>query len=88
MLKSLSICIAVLAGFASVAVAAQTDAECKAAWTKADANNDGVLVGDEAAKFLEAIKKSGKEYDVNGDGKLDRDEFMKACTDGVFASVK
>ncbi len=88
MLKSLSICIAVLAGFASVAVAAPTDDECKAAWTKADANNDGVLAGDEATKFLEAIKKSGKQYDANGDGKLDRDEFTKACKDGVFDSVK
>ena len=87
MLKQITIVIAVVAGFAPLAVAAQSDAECKALWTKADANSDGVLVGDEAAKFLDAIKKSGKSYDANGDGKLDQDEFLKACKDGVFASI-
>ena len=35
-----------------------------------------------------AIKKSGKTYDQNGDGKLDQAEFLKACKDGVFSSVK
>jgi len=89
MLKYAAIAVFVLAqGLAPLANAAPSAGECKAIWTKADSNKDGVLAGDEATKFLDAIKASGKTYDANADGKLDEAEFMKACLDGVFASIK
>ena len=75
-------------GFSIPAIAAPSDADCKAMWVKADANKDGFVDGAEATKFLAAIKASGKSYDANKDGKLSQDEFMKACTDGAFASIK
>jgi hypothetical protein len=76
------------AGFVMPALAAPSDADCKAMWTKADADKSGFVDGTEAIKYLAAIKKSGKSYDANNDGKLSQDEFMKACKDGAFASVK
>jgi hypothetical protein len=75
----------------AASAAAPSDEQCKAQWTKADeadGNKNGILEGAGAAVFLDAIKKSGKTYDANGDGKLDEAEFIKACKDGVFASVK
>jgi hypothetical protein len=87
-IKMRIIAVTILAGLSIPAVAAPSDADCKAMWTKADANKDGFVDGAEATKFLAAIKKSGKSYDANSDSKLSQDEFMKACKDGVFASVK
>lgn len=86
--------IAAMAGFvlacafAPAASAGPSDADCKATWDKADANKDGFLSDAEVKKFIDAIEASGKKYDSNGDGKLDQAEFMKACKDGVFASIK
>jgi hypothetical protein len=73
---------------APAAFAGPSDADCKAMWAKADSNKDGTLADSEVKKFLDAIKASGKKYDSNGDNKLDQDEFMKACKDGVFDSIK
>ena len=73
---------------APLANAAPSDFKCKAMWTKADVNKNGILEGDEAVKFLDAIDKSGKIYDANSDRKLDQTEFMKACKDGIFDSIK
>jgi hypothetical protein len=78
----------VIAGYVIPAAAAPSDADCKAMWTKADADKNGSVEGAEAAKYLAAIKKSGKTYDADKDGKLSQEEFMKACKDGVFASIK
>ena len=89
MFKKAAIAVFVLAqAFAPLANAGTTDAYCKAIWSKADSNGDGFLSGDEVKKFMDAIKASGKSYDTNADGKLDQTEFMKACKDGVFASIK
>ncbi|MGO8951882.1 MAG: hypothetical protein ACLPWS_17700 [Rhodomicrobium sp.] len=89
MLRTVAIAIFLAAqALAPLANAAPTDFQCKAMWTKADANKNGLLEGDEAAKFLDAIDKSGKIYDANSDRKLDRSEFMKACKDGIFDSIK
>jgi EF hand len=77
-----------IAGCFMPATAAPSDADCKAMWTKADADKSGFVDGTEATKYLAAIKASGKSYDANSDGKLSQDEFMKACKDGVFASIK
>ncbi|MGA7324874.1 MAG: EF-hand domain-containing protein [Rhodomicrobium sp.] len=89
MLKKATLVTAFLfAGWAIAAADAPSDATCKAMWTKADADKNGSVEGSEAAKYLAAIKKSGKNYDTNKDGKLSQDEFMKACRDGVFASIE
>jgi hypothetical protein len=89
MFKKATIAAAFLtAGFAMPALAAPGDADCKAMWTKADADKNGFVDGAEATKFLDAIKKSGKVYDTDKDGKLSEAEFTKACKDGVFASIK
>lgn len=87
MLKYAAAALFVLA-LVPAASAAPSDEQCKAAWTAADADKNGFLEGAEAAKYLDEIKKSGKTYDQNKDGKLDQAEFMKACKDGVFSSVK
>jgi hypothetical protein len=86
--KAIIAAVFLTAGFAMSALAAPSDADCKAMWSKADADKSGFVDGAEATKFLAAIKASGKSYDVNNDGKLSQDEFMKACKDGVFASIK
>ncbi len=89
MLKTVLIGVAFLSvAVSATAFAAPSDADCKAAWDKADTNKDGSVAGDEVTAYLEAIKKSGKSYDANKDGKLSQDEFMKACKDGVFAGIK
>jgi len=89
MLKKATLVAAFLiAGFTIAAADAPNDASCKAMWAKADADKNGSVEGTEAAKYLAAIKKSGKNYDANKDGKLSQDEFMKACKDGVFASIE
>jgi hypothetical protein len=89
MIKRVAIVSAFLiAGCAIPAAAAPSDTDCKAMWAKADADKNGVIEGAEATKYLAAIKASGKSYDANNDGKLSQDEFMKACKDGVFASIK
>jgi hypothetical protein len=89
MLKVVLISMAVLsASVSNAAIAAPSDADCKVAWSKADKNNDGSVSGSEATAYLAAIKKSGKSYDDNNDGKLSQAEFLKACKDGVFAAIK
>jgi Ca2+-binding EF-hand superfamily protein len=80
--------MSLIAGIVIPAAATPSDADCKAMWSKADANKDGFVDGAEATKFLTAIKASGKIYDVNNDGKLSQEEFVKACKDGVFDSIK
>jgi Ca2+-binding EF-hand superfamily protein len=89
MFKKATVAAVILtAGFVMPASAAPSDADCKAMWTKADADKSGSVDGAEATKYLDAIKKSGKVYDTNKDGKLSQAEFTKACKDGVFASIK
>lgn len=89
MIKKAAIAAVILtAGCAVPALAAPSDTDCKAMWTKADADKSGFVDGAEATKFLDAIKKSGKVYDTDKDGKLSEAEFTKACKDGVFASIK
>ena len=73
---------------ATQANSATIEAKCNTMWMKADVNKNGVLEGDEATKFLDAIDKSGKIYDANSDRRLDKAEFMKACKDSIFNSIK
>jgi hypothetical protein len=53
-------------------------------WNKADTNNSGTLEGNEAATYLDAIRKSGKKYDMKTLGQLSSSEFMPACKDDAF----
>ena len=73
--------LAALLGSASIAGAAMTDAECEAAWKKADTNNDGTLNEAEAASFYAAVRVAGKSVE---DGKFARADFITHCKAGVF----
>ena len=53
-------------------------------WDKADVNKKGILKGDEATAYLDAIKKSGKMYELKTVGQLSSTEFMAACKDDAF----
>ena len=53
-------------------------------WHKADVNKDGTLEGKEATAYLDAIRKSGKKYEIKIVDQLSSTEFMAACKDDVF----
>lgn len=60
---------------------AMTDAECTAAWTRADVNKDGFLSQEEGARYLAALRVGDKQ--VNGD-RLSQADFMSYCKAGMF----
>jgi hypothetical protein len=72
---------------ASTAPLATSQEQCNDAWTKADKDADGDLSGSELMRYLFAIKKDGRHAESVKDGKIDVDEFMVACKDGVFDDV-
>ena len=70
-------------GIATPAHAAR-EIDCMVMWDKADVNKNGILKGDDATAYLDAIKKSGKTYELKTVGQLSSTEFMAACKDDVF----
>ena len=58
--------------------------DCMVMWHKADVNNNGTLEGKEATAYLDAIRKSGKNYEMKTVGQLSSTEFMAACKDDAF----
>ena len=70
-------------GLATPAHAA-SEIDCMVMWDKADLNKNGILDGDEATAYLDAIKKSVKKYRMKTINQLSAAEFMAACTDDVF----
>jgi len=64
-----------------VAAQAADQAQCEAAWLKADANRDGRLQPVEIVNLAPA--KSGDEAAVM----MTEAEFMDACKQGVFDSI-
>ena len=58
--------------------------DCMVMWQKVDVNKNGILKGDEATSYLEAIKKSGKKYELKTVDQLSSTEFMTACKDDAF----
>jgi hypothetical protein len=70
------------------AVAAPSEEDCKAAWAKADKDQDGDLSGGELTWYLVSIKKDGRHNEAVKDGKISEGEFMAACKDGVFEGMK
>ena len=73
--------VAAILGSASLAGAAMTDADCDAAWKKADTNSDGILTESEASNYYAATRVAGKTVE---DGKLSRADFITHCKSGVF----
>ena len=63
---------------------AASEINCMVMWDKADLNKNGVLEGDEATAYLDAIRKSVKKYGLKTVNRLTAAEFMAACTDDVF----
>ena len=84
-MRTLFVCASALALLATPAVAAMCDVDCKAQWTKADANSDGVLNGAEAESFLAAARVSGRL--APADSTLTDAQFMEQCKAGVFSAA-
>ena len=63
---------------------AASEIDCMVMWHKADVNNNGTLEGKEATAYLDAIRKSGKKYEMKTVGQLSSTEFMAACKDDAF----
>jgi hypothetical protein len=76
--------VAVLVLGIATPVHAAREIDCMVMWDKADVNKNGVLKGDEATAYLDAIKKSGKNYEMKAVGQLSSTEFMAACKDDAF----
>ena len=68
----------------TVPARAASEIDCMVMWDKADVNKNGILKGDEATAYLDAIKKSGKNYEMKAVGQLSSTEFMAACKDDAF----
>jgi hypothetical protein len=65
---------------ASAWAASETD--CAAQWKSADGNNDGVLVGPEADRYLAYYRVRAHVTPV--DGRITQQEFMKSCQSDIF----
>ena len=63
---------------------AASEIDCMVMWHKADVNMSGALEGKEATAYLDAIRKSGKKYEMKTVGQLSSTEFMAACKDNAF----
>ena len=63
---------------------AASEIDCMVMWHKADVNKSGALEGKEATAYLDAIRKSGKKYEMKTVGQLSSTEFMAACKDDAF----
>ena len=70
-------------GLAVPALAA-SEIDCMVMWDRADVNNNGVLEGEEATAYLDAIRKSPKKYEMKTVDQLSSTEFMAACMDDIF----
>ncbi len=81
--------VILLSAVASTAIfAAPSQEQCIDAWNRADKDADGDLSGSELTRYLIAIKKDGRHKEAAKDGKIDVDEFMAACKDGVFDEME
>jgi hypothetical protein len=63
---------------------ATSEIDCMVMWEKADVYKNGTLKGKEATAYLDAIRKSGKTYEMKTVGQLSSTEFMAACMDDAF----
>ena len=60
---------------------AASEMACMVMWDKADVNKNGTLEGNEATTYLDAIRKSGKKYELKtvDQAELDR---IHGCLQG------
>ena len=77
---------ALAATSAALPAYAASDADCQAMWTKADANNDGVLSDAEAMRYGAAMRV--REIKLSADGKIDKAAFLDACKADVYTPAK
>jgi hypothetical protein len=61
---------------------AASEVDCAAQWKSADGNNDGVLVGPEADRYLAYYRVRAHVTPV--DGRITQQDFMKACLSDIF----
>lgn len=66
-------------------VAAMTDAECAAAWTAADTNNDGTIGVGEGTRYFAALRVANVPIT---DEKMTRAVFDTHCKAGLFNAAK
>jgi hypothetical protein len=84
-MKKLVIAAAAILGLGiAIPVHAASEIDCMVLWEKADVNKNGTLEGNEATAYLDAIRKSGKKYELKTVGQLSSTEFMVACIDDAF----
>jgi hypothetical protein len=76
--------IAVLIQGIAIPAHAASEIDCMVMWNRADLNKNGILDGEEATAYLDAIRRSIKKYAVKTADQLSEGEFMAACTDDVF----
>jgi hypothetical protein len=60
---------------------AMTEAECAAAWSRADTNKDGFISQEEGARYYAALRVSDKPLN---EGRLSQADFMAHCKAGLF----
>lgn len=73
---------------AGPSLAAMSQTDCEALWKKADTNGDGSVAGAEATKYTEAMTGAKMKMKDTTGQKIEADEFLKACQDGAFDSMK
>ena len=61
---------------------AASEADCTAQWKSADGNNDAVLAGPEAERYLAYYRVRAQVAPV--DGRITQQDFMKACRSDIF----
>ena len=61
---------------------AASEADCAAQWKSADGNNDGVLAGPEADRYLAYYRVRAQMTPV--DGRITQQDFMKSCQSDIF----
>jgi hypothetical protein len=64
---------------------AMSDADCAAAWTKADVNNDGKLTEAEGARYYASMRVANKPV---ADGAMTKEAFAENCKADVFMAAK
>lgn len=70
----------------STASLAASDDECQSQWKRADANSDGVLSDQEAARYAAAMRIANRQGST--DGRITQAEFMEACRADTFSEQK
>jgi len=79
--SALAVLVACIAALPATAWAA-SEADCTAQWKSADGNNDGVLAGPEADRYLAYYRVRAHVTPV--DGRITQQDFMTACQSDIF----